>query len=314
MWNLYRRPAQMVGRVVEWLVVEIAEGRFLEGTSMPAVRTLAAQEGCSPGTVVRAYGRLESLGLVARRDRSRARVVVGARVRARMLLGAPRPVRLSGSDDPALDLVLRAVGEEVAADSGTRGSVTGLNRLARGEADIALVHLLDVASGTYNDPFVRRLLGDEPVALVHLCRREQGLVLPRGNPRAIASVSDLDNLRLAWRKPGTATRLLLERLLREAKIDADPASGSVVDSHRAVAAAVAAGAVDAGLAVRAAAVALDLEFLPVLSEPFELAVAERDVDLATPLVDALARAPVARRIAALGGYDLSETGSTRRAA
>jgi len=51
-----------------------------------------------------------------------------------------------------------------------------------------------------------------------------------------------------------------------------------------------------------------------LSEPFELAVAERDVDLATPLVDALARAPVARRIAALGGYDLSETGSTRRAA
>ena len=310
MWNLYRRPAQMVGRVVEWLVVEIAEGRFLEGTSMPAVRTLAAQAGCSPGTVVRAYGRLESLGLVARRDRSRARVVVGARVRARMLLGAPRPVRLSGSDDPALDLVLRAVGEEVAADSGTRGSVTGLNRLARGEADAALVHLLDVASGTYNDPFVRRLLGDEPVALVHLCRREQGLVLPRGNPRAIASVSDLDNLRLAWRKPGTATRLLLERLLREAKIDADPASGSVVDSHRAVAA----GAVDAGLAVRAAAVALDLEFLPVLSEPFELAVAERDVDLATPLLDALARPPVARRIAALGGYDLSETGSTRRAA
>jgi molybdate-binding protein len=66
--------------------------------------------------------------------------------------------------------------------------------------------------------------------------------------------------------------------------------------------------------VRAAAVALDLEFLPVLVEPFELAVAERDVDLAAPLLDVLARAPVARRIAALEGYDLSETGSTRRAA
>jgi molybdate-binding protein len=304
----------MVGRVVERLVVEIAEGRFLEGMPMPAVRALAAEAGCSAGTVVRAYGRLESLRLVARRDRSRARVVIGARVRARMLLGAPRPVRVSGSDDPALDLVLRAVGEEVAADSGPRGSVTGLNRLARGEADLALVHLLDVASGTYNDPFVRRLLGDEPVALVHLCRREQGMVLPRGNPRAIASVSDLDGLRLAWCKPGTATRLLLERLLCEAGIEVDPARGSVVDSHRAVAAAVAAGAVDAGLAVRAAAVALDLEFLPVLVEPFELAVAERDVDLAAPLLDVLARAPVARRIAALEGYDLSETGSTRRAA
>ena len=76
--------------MVEWLVVEIAEGRFLKGTSMPAVRTLAAEAGCSAGTVVRAYGRLESLGLVVRRDRSRARVVVGARVRARMLLGAAR--------------------------------------------------------------------------------------------------------------------------------------------------------------------------------------------------------------------------------
>ena len=304
----------MVGRVVEALVVDIAEGRFLEGAPMPAVRTLAAEAGCATGTVVHAYGRLASLGLVARRDRSRARVVVGARARARMLLRDPRPVRLSGSDDPALDLVLRAVGEGVAADSGPRGSVTGLNRLVRGEADVALVHLLDVASGTYNDPFVRRLLGDEPVALVHLCRREQGLVLPRGNPRSIASVNDLDGLRLAWRRPGTATRLLLERLLCEAGIEVDPARGSVVDSHRAVAAAVAAGAVDAGLAVRAVAAALDLDFLPLVVEPFELAVAERDVDLTAPLLDALAGGPLASQVAALGGYDLSDTGSTRRAA
>jgi len=49
-------------------------------------------------------------------------------------------------------------------------------------------------------------------------------------------------------------------------------------------------------------------------EPFELAVAERDVDLTAPLLDALAGAPLASQVAALGGYDLSETGSTRRAA
>ena len=304
----------MVGRVAEALVAEIAEGRFVDGGAMPAVRTVAADVGCSTGTVVRAYGRLESLGLVRRRDRSRARVTGGARARARMLLGAARPVRLSGSDDPALDLTLRAVGDGVAPDAGPRGSVTGLNRLARGEADVALVHLLDVASGTYNDQFVRRLLGDEPVALVHLFRREQGLVLPRGNPRAVTSVSDLDGLRLAWRRPGTATRLLLERLLSEAGIQVEPTRGSVVDSHRAVAVAVAAGAVDAGLAVRAAAAALDLDFVPMVVEPFELAVAERDVDLTAPLLDVLTRAPLARRIDALGGYDLSDTGSTRRAA
>jgi molybdate-binding protein len=241
-------------------------------------------------------------------------VSVGARLRARMLLSASSPVRLTGSDDPALDLVLRAVGDQVAIDPRPRGSVSGLDRLARGEADLALVHLLDVASGTYNDRFVRGLLGGEPVVLVHLWRREQGLVVPRGNPRGIAAVRDLRDLRLAWRAPGTATRLLLERLLREAGIEADSARGTAVDSHRAVAGAVAAGAADAGLAVRAAAAALDLDFLPLVVEPFELAVPERDVDLAAPLVDALAGAALAGRIAALEGYDLSDAGATRRAA
>jgi molybdate-binding protein len=304
----------MVGRVVDRLVGEIAEGRPAPGAVMPAVRALAAEAGCSPGTVVSAYARLEALGLVARRDRARARVTPGASVRARRLREESRPVRLTGSDDPGLDLVLRAVADRVAADPGSRGSVSGLARLARGEADLALVHLLDAASGTYNDPFVRRLLGDEPVALVHLWRREQGLVLPRGNPGRMAGVRDLAGARLAWRAPGAATRLLLERLLREAGIEPEPARGAVVESHRAVAAAVAAGAADAGLAVRAAAAALDLEFVPLMVEPFELAVAERDVDLAAPLVEALAGPALAGQIAALEGYDLSDAGVTRRAA
>jgi putative molybdopterin biosynthesis protein len=280
---------------------------------MPAVRTLAAQAECSAGTVARAYARLEELGLVARRDRARARLTAGARLRARLLLGAS-PVRVTGSDDPALDLVLRAVGEQVAIDPSARGSVSGLGRLARGEADLALVHLLDADSGTYNDAFVRRLLGDEPMVLVHLWRREQGLVLPRGNPRAVAGVRDLEGARLAWRSSGSATRLEFERLLREARIAPQAGSGLVVDSHRAVAAAVATGAADAGLAVRAAAAAFDLEFVPLLVEPFELAMAGRDVDLAAPLADALSDGGLAGRIGALEGYDLSDAGATRRAA
>jgi molybdate-binding protein len=302
----------MVDDVVERLTLEVADGRFAEGAAMPAVRALAMESECSVGTVVRAYARLEALGLVRRHDRSRARVTRGARVRARMLVRGSPPVRLSGSDDPVLDLVLRAAGDQVVADPGPRGSVSGLARLARGEADLALVHLLDVASGAYNDPFVRRLLGDEEVVLVHLWRREQGLVLPRGNPLGVAGVRDLSGRRLAWRGPGTATRLLLERLLREAGIDPEPEHGIGADSHRAVAAAVAAGAADAGLAVRAAAAALDLDFVPLMVEPFELAVAARDVELAAPLVDAL-DAGLAGRIAALGGYDTSDSGATRKA-
>src|SRR5205085_11916813 len=124
----------MGDRLLDRLLVDIAEGRFPPGAAMPAVRALGAEAGCSAGTVLRAYARLDELGLVVRHDRSRARVADGARVRARMLLGT-RAVRLSGTDDPALDLLLRAVGETVAADPGPRGSVRGLGRLARGEAD-----------------------------------------------------------------------------------------------------------------------------------------------------------------------------------
>jgi putative molybdopterin biosynthesis protein len=302
----------MVDHVLDRLIRDVAEGRIREGAAMPPVRTLAAETDCSVGTVVRAYARLEELGLVIRRERARARLTAGARLRARQLLGSS-PVRATGSDDPALDVVLRAVGEQVAIDSSARGSVSGLGRFARGEADLALVHLLDAASGTYNDAFVRRLLGDEPVVLVHLWRREQGLVLPRGNPRGVAGVRDLEGARLAWRSAGSGTRLAFERVLREAGI-AQPGAGLVVDSHRAVAAAVATGAADAGLAVRAAAAAFDLEFVPLIVEPFEVAIAERDVDLAAPLADAVADGELAGRISALGGYDLSDTGATRRAA
>ena len=129
----------------------------------------------------------------------------GAATRGRFALG--------GSDDPALDLLLRAVGDAVSVVPGPRGSVNGIVQLARGAADAATVHLLDVASGRWNDPIARGALGGAPVELVHLWRREQGLVVARGNPHGIAGVADLDGRRIAWRPPGTGSRLLLERLM-----------------------------------------------------------------------------------------------------
>ena len=97
-WNCIVRPRRWSVDVVEALVVEIAEGRFREGASMPAVRTLAAEAGCSAGTVVRAYERLESLGLVARRDRSpraggRRRAGAGADAARRSAPGSPEWIR-----------------------------------------------------------------------------------------------------------------------------------------------------------------------------------------------------------------------------
>ena len=222
-------------------------------------------------------------------------------------------MRLAGSDDPALDALVRAAGETVEVVPGPRGSVHGLEAMARGQADAAVLHLLHAESGRYNDPYVRHLLPGEAVVLVHLWQREVGLVVPRGNPHGVRGVTDLVGCRVAWRARGSGSRLLLERLWAEARDEPAPESGQPADSHLAVAAAVAAGAADAGPAVRAVARACDLDFVGLTVEPFELAVREEAVDNAAGLIVRLRDRAFAAQVAALGGYDLARTGEQRRA-
>src|SRR3954462_6471772 len=203
----------MAQNLAQMLASEIADGRRPPGSALPSTRALAAQLGCAPGTVARAYGELRRAGVIAARDRARARVADGGSPRARWWLAGGARLRLAGSNDPALDALVRAAEETVAVMSGPRGSVHGLEAMARGQADACVLHLVHAESGRYNDPYVRRLLPGEPVVLVHLWRREVGLVVPRGNPSGVHGVGDLAGLRLAWRARGSGSRLLLERLL-----------------------------------------------------------------------------------------------------
>jgi molybdate-binding protein len=300
--------------LVQTLASEIADGRWPPGSALPSTRTLAAELGCAPATVARAYGELRRAGLIAGRERARARVEAGSGSRARWWLTGGRRLRLAGSDDPALDALIRVAGDVVDVVSGPRGSVHGLEAMARGQADACVLHLLHARSGRYNDPYVRRLLPGEPIVLFHLWRREVGLVVPRGNPLKLSGVADLAGRRLAWRARGSGSRLLLERLLSEAGVEPAPESGEPADSHLAVAAAVGAGAADAGLAVRAVAEACDLDFVGLVVEPFELAVRAQAVDSASGLLARLHDPAFADRVNALGGYDLTEIGAERRAA
>jgi molybdate-binding protein len=297
--------------MVQRLAAEIADGRRPAGSALPSVRALAREMCCAPGTVSRAYGELRSAGLIATRDRARARVTGDGAVRARAWMAGGGRLRLAGSDDPALDVLLRALGASVELVPGPRGSVSGLEAIARGRAEAAAIHLLHEDSGRYNDPYVRRLLPEQSVVLVHLWRRELGLAVPPGNPLGIAGIADLAGLRVARRARGSASRLLFDRLLREAGV-APAESDEPVDSHLAVAATVAAGAVDAGVAVRAAARACDLDFVPVVVEPFELAVREDAMSTAGPLLARLEDARFTGRVAEMGGYDLTDSGRQRR--
>jgi molybdate-binding protein len=294
---------------------DVSEGRRASGDRLPAVRELAREAGCAPGTAARAYAMLRGAGIIVGRDRARHAVAAAGAVRARAWLTLRQgALRLAGSDDPALDLLLRAAADAVGVVGGPRGSVTGLIQLARGAVDAAAVHLRHAPTGRFNDPFVRAALPEQRTVLVHLWRREQGLVVVQGNPLGIRGVADLAGRRVAWRRPGTASRLLLERLLLEKGIDPRPGFTDAYDSHLGVAAAVGTGAADAGLAVRAVAHLAGLEWIPVASEPFELALRPDAQAAAAPLLDALASTGLQRRLSALPGYDLTESGRVRTAA
>lgn len=296
------------------LATDVAAGRLGPGDRLSPVRTVADERGCAPGTVARAYARLRAAGVVTGQERSRLRIADDAHARAFELLRGETPLRLAGSDDPVLDLLMGALGDNVSVVPGLRGSLTGMSVLARGDADATALHLLHVGTGRYNDDFARALSAGGPLTLVHLWRREQVLVLPPGNPDGVRSPVDLAGRRIAWRQPGAGSRLLLERLLREAGVTASQDHGVTVDSHLSVAVAVAGGAADAGLAVRAAAESVGADWLPVVEEPFELAVRTSRVGAVAGLLATLGSAGFLARAGTMPGYDLGDAGTMREAA
>lgn len=305
---------QTVDELALSLAADVAAGRLAPGDRLPSVRVLAGMRSCAAGTVARAYLRLRDAGVVRGEQRSRLRVADDGPPRARLMLRGGQPLRLTGSDDPVLDLLLGRLGDHVSLVPGPRGSVTGLGLLARGAADAAAMHLLHVGSGRHNDDFAAAICGGGPITLIHLWRRQQVLVLPPGNPDGVATPADLADRRLAWRHPGTGSRLLLERLLREADVAAAPDRSVTVDSHFEVAVAVVTGAADAGLAVRSVAESVGAAWVPVEEEPFELAIRTDRVGAAAALLAALSSTEFLATAGAMVGYDLSRAGTMRSAA
>jgi molybdate-binding protein len=209
-----------------------------------------------------------------------------------------------------LDLVLREAGRAVVT-VGTRGSFQGLTAVWRGTADGAAIHLLH-HSGVYNAPYASALLRGRQPTLIHLWRREQGLLVPPGNPRNITTAADLRQACVAKREFGAGTRVLLDRMLKDAHIPPDSVPGPESASHLEVALAVASGIADVGVGVRAAATALDLEFIPLVWEQYDIVLSADALGAAEPLITALRTPSVRRSITRLGGYDTQHAGEIRK--
>ncbi|HTS97250.1 MAG TPA: substrate-binding domain-containing protein [Streptosporangiaceae bacterium] len=287
----------------------VADGTLAAGDELASIRDAASRYDATATTIGRAYRHLADSGVIEARDRRRARVAAAGQAAARRMLGGQPALRLAGSDDPGLDLVLRRAGAFVTT-VGARGSFHGLTRIWRGTADAAAIHLRH-RSGAHNSPFARSLLRGRQPAVIHLWRREQGLLTAPGNPGGITATGDLPGLRVVRRPFGTGTRVLLDRLLADAGVAPASVTGPEAGSHLEVAMTVASGQADTGLAVRAAATALDLGFVPVTWEEFDVVLSGDTLPAAEPLIAALRDPGVQSSVSALGGYDLSRAGTVQ---
>ena len=236
----------------------------------------------------------------------------------RSLSGIDNTIVVVGSHDNTLDLLtdeLRGRKDHLVLSSSHVGSMGGLMAIRRGACHLAGAHLLDTEDGTYNVSYIRRYLPGVGVRLVNLVLRDQGLIVAPGNPKAIQGIEDLARADVAFinRQAGSGTRILLD--YRLARLGVDPAGirGYETDeyTHMAVAVAVLSGAADAGLGIFAAARSLNLDFIPVVTEQYDLVVPEEHfhTEKIQVLLDTIAGETFKKRVKALGGYSTEKTGT-----
>jgi len=238
----------------------------------------------------------------------------------RELSALNRQILLGGSHDLTLDIIngrLMRRRPPYSLASAPLGSLGGLMALKRGEALIAGSHLLDPETGRYNVDYANKYLPEMKLIGLSLVRREQGFMVAKGNPLNLKTLHDLTRpgVRFINRQRGSGTRVLLDWLLSREQIDPNAIFGYETEeyTHLAVAAAVSAGSVDAGIGIFAAAAALDLDFIPIGSEWYDLIIPADIFDSAMicALREVLADESFKQEIVGLGGYSVEETGSIR---
>ena len=226
---------------------------------------------------------------------------------------AAAPPVIAGSHDTLLEWCVMESGCRLALMGG--GSLNGLDRFAEGGAIACGLHALDAASGEHNVPFIKRRLGDRDVVAIEWARREQGLVMAAGNPLGIHSISDLATVRaqIVRRRPEAGAQVLFDHLVAQAGLRWEELAtlDHPVQAEMDVGLTVLSGKADAGLAIRAVAHQLRLEFVPLLWERYDLVMHRRDF-FEPPLqkLFTFARSPAtAVKAAELQGYDLFGSGT-----
>jgi excisionase family DNA binding protein len=223
---------------------------------------------------------------------------------------------IAGSNDPLLDQAISLhndINSQGLAVFGNLGSMGGIRALKKGFCQVAGSHLLQNESEEYNFEFINQDILPPPV-VVNFCRRRQGLVLARGNPKNIKDVGDLaqPGLRIVNRKLGTGTRLLFDRELKAFHLQPRNLVGysNEVVRHMDVGLAVLSGKADTGPCIQPVAELLGLGFLPLRWERYDLLISkEQFFDPPLQSFLSLLHDSTFRKLSRkFKGYDLSMSG------
>lgn len=194
------------------------------------------------------------------------------------------------------------------------GSLGGLMALAEGKSILAGCHLLDEETGTYNQPFIRKIFPGKKMLLIHFAIRRIGLIVAPGNPKGVRQVADLlrPDVSFVNRQAGSGTRVWLDATLHRQNIDPAQIEGYENEklTHSEIARAVAEEQVDAGLGLQSAASAFALDFIPQVEECYDLVTfadwAEHEP--LSKLLNCLSTPGLSSRMVQLPGYDFSHLG------
>ena len=285
------RVSSELGRK-EFVLVSLVDGdegtvAFPIGKGSGAVTSFSQADG---------FLEIDALATVLEADSVARVTLIGSTARAPDLV-------IMGSHDVALDVIVGALADRgFVARTLAVGSQGGVSAANRGECDIAPVHLIDPASGQYNKHLVT-----PGISLVPGWRRMQGILFRPGDTRfegrsaqeALKTILANSSVLMVNRNAGAGTRVLIDKLLDGAR---PGGYANQPKSHNAVAAAIAQGRADWGLAIEPVAKLYGLGFLPVSPEHYDFLVVDkwRDRPALQAFLAALRDEETRARIRALG--------------
>jgi len=225
--------------------------------------------------------------------------------------GKKTAVIFSGSHDLALEEIAEYLRKHITLLSLPVGSLDGLVNLRQGLCQISGAHILD-ETGEYNRPTVRHLFPDRNVEMITLAYRTQGLILTTGNPKGIKQISDIarEDVKFINRNAGSGTRLWFDAALKKQKIDSTHINGYdiAVKTHSEAAAMISQRKADVSIGLQAAAHQLNLEFIPLFEERYDLILPRENEKTLSPLLDYLQTATFRGGLNTLPGYNPSHSG------